>query len=495
MMTGIRNARICRYADEALKEFQTGYQPDVALIAPDLKNGIHGIKLIEKIRNSFETGKGKEIPILLLVSRLDKAMLRHACRTGVEGAIRKPLDHAKIGRIILAAIKTPRRFIAVRDYFGPERRIADDPAYSGPERRTDLGEHETIATKVRRDEKPKSPPTPAPAAQASKQEKPKQTKEPALVKDPNITPISEYELPESRVDKVAVKPKGGKIVADDEPFPEAEKPKPVVKPQPVAKPKPQPPQEARPEPAAKPKPAATAAVPTQKPKPVPPKPAAKPKQEGKGVEAAAPAKPAKPKEEAREEVEIVDIDEALRNHRLWVDSAGREGEAIVVERANLRGADLEAADLTGVSLIQANFTEAKMTEIVLRKANLTGAVFAKANLTGANLAVARLRRANLVGARLDRAVLRGADLSGAKFKGASLLRTDLSSANLAKADLSGANLSATIGLIQEQVDRAYLDSKTALPNGLKVNPAALARSAKAGLTGLTSKATKRPVKG
>jgi len=494
MMTGIRNARICRNADEALKEFQTGYQPDLALIAPDLKHGIHGIQLIKKIRDSFETGKGKEIPILLLVSRLDKAMLRHACRTGVEGAIRKPLDHAKIGRIILTAIKKPRRFIAVRDYFGPERRILDNSTYSGPERRTALGEHETVATKARRDEQPKSPPASPPVVEPPKQVKPKENKEPVTLKDPNVTPISEYQLPESRVDKVAVKPKGGKIVVDDEPLPKvqelkpAAKPKPVEKSQPVAKPKQQ--QEEKPKPVAAPKLEAK-----PKPKPVPQKPAAKPKQDEKGVETAVPAKSAKPKEEVHEEVEIVDIDEALRNHRLWVDSAGREGEAIVVKRANLRGADLEAADLTGVSLIQANFTEAKLADVVLRKANLTGAIFAKANLTGANLAVARLRQANLIGARLDRAVLRGADLSGAKFKGASLLRTDLSSANLAQADLTGANLSAAVGLIQEQVDRAYLDTKTALPNGLKINPAALARSSKAGLVGLKSRATKRPVKG
>jgi len=499
MMTGIRNVEICWTADETMELLKKGYRPDIALIAPELR-GIHGIQLIQKIRNFFDTGKNEELPILLLIKNPDKAMLRHACRAGVEGAIRKPLDHAKIGRLILNALTKPRRFIAVRNYFGPERRKAEDPAFKGPERRQPLGEHESIATKERRiveQAKPVEKAVDKPEVVGGKSAEPsKPVKQPAVLSDPNITPISQYHLPTPLEEQVAQRPKGGKVVSDDEvpavkPTAKALPVNKTLPPQPEAKPQPAPVAKAAPKP-----------VPAKAVKPVPEKtrptkpvaqPKAPPKETApKGVET---AKPQTPKKEAAPEVEIVDIDDALQKHRLWVDSAGREGEALSVKRANLRGADLEEADLTGASLIQANFTDANLTQVILRKANLTGSIFANTKMEGANLAVARLKRANLSKAQLNRAVLRGADLSGARFKGASLVRTDLSSANLANTDFTGANLSMVVGLIQEQVDRACLDEKTALPAGIKASSQALARKPQGGLSGLRAKAVRAPDKG
>jgi|GEM_PF-344081 len=501
MMIGIRNAEICYSADEALEVLRRGFRPDIALISPDLA-GIHGIQLIKKIRSFLDAQKSDELPILLLINKPSKEMFRHACRAGIEGAVRKPMEHTKIGRMMQAAIKTPRRFIAIRDYFGPERRNASDLSYSGPERRKPLAEHEAIATKSRHgEEEKKAPevakPQPAPTVK-------KATEEPKAQPLPNVTPISEYELPTPLEEQIATKPKGGKLIEADELPKEPVKPeakleqKPVEKPKAAIKPKPaEKPVAAKPvAPIAPAKPVAppkeeVAAVKPPAEKPQPKKAPAQPKKEEKGLEAA-PVE--KPKKEAVEEVEIVDIDEALLSHRLWVDSAGKEGHAMSVARANLRGADLESADLTGASLVQANFTDANLKEVVLRKANLTGAIFSNTQLIGANLAVARLKKANLSNARLDKAVLRGADLTGARFKGASLLRIDLSSANLANADLSGVNLSTAIGLIQEQIDRAFMDKKTTLPAGLQVSPAVLARKAKAGLAGLKAKAVRAPNK-
>lgn len=75
------------------------------------------------------------------------------------------------------------------------------------------------------------------------------------------------------------------------------------------------------------------------------------------------------------------------------------------------------------------------------------------------------------------------------------MRTDLSSANLANTDFTGANLSMVVGLIQEQVDRACLDEKTALPAGIKASSQALARKPQGGLSGLRAKAVRAPDKG
>jgi uncharacterized protein YjbI with pentapeptide repeats len=73
---------------------------------------------------------------------------------------------------------------------------------------------------------------------------------------------------------------------------------------------------------------------------------------------------------------------------------------------------------------------------------------------------------DLTGTRLNGANLRRANLSGVDF-----YQTHLRRANLAGADLSGTNLSETMNLTQEQIDEAYGDEQTKLPEHLN-RPAA-----------------------
>ncbi|WGO84497.1 pentapeptide repeat-containing protein [Arsenophonus apicola] len=75
----------------------------------------------------------------------------------------------------------------------------------------------------------------------------------------------------------------------------------------------------------------------------------------------------------------------LDEHKVWVDSMGKNG----------------------------------------RKANLSGANLIRADLRGADLQGANLQGANLWGANLIRADLQGADLQGADLQGANLWRADL----------------------------------------------------------------------
>ena len=95
----------------------------------------------------------------------------------------------------------------------------------------------------------------------------------------------------------------------------------------------------------------------------------------------------------------------LAEHKLWLESNGKQGTRADLTDADLTGANLPCADLWGANL---------------RGANLRGA-----NLRGANLTDANLWGANLVNADLTRANLRGADLRGAKLEGADLTGTIL----------------------------------------------------------------------
>ena len=110
----------------------------------------------------------------------------------------------------------------------------------------------------------------------------------------------------------------------------------------------------------------------------------------------------------------------LKEHQLWINSNGENGERADLSNKNLRGENLRGANLRGADL---------------RGANLRGA-----NLRGADLIGANLFRANLIGANLRGADLRGADLFRADLFRADLFRADLFRADLEGADLEGANL-------------------------------------------------------
>jgi len=109
--------------------------------------------------------------------------------------------------------------------------------------------------------------------------------------------------------------------------------------------------------------------------------------------------------------DLLEVAQALDQHRLWVESGGKEGT-----RGDFSGADLTDADLTG--------------------ANLQGAQMQKAKLRGADLSMANLRNANLVEADLRDANLLGTEFSGANLMGANLY----GSQGLWAGRLGGANL-------------------------------------------------------
>ena len=120
-----------------------------------------------------------------------------------------------------------------------------------------------------------------------------------------------------------------------------------------------------------------------------------------------------------------ELKEILEQHKLWIDTNGKQGQ-----RANLSGANLYRAYITGAKLEFAN----------LNGANLEGANLWDENLTGAKLTGAKLTGANLINAILYSANLRGANLLGANLTRADLTRASLNGANLNGANLNGANL-------------------------------------------------------
>ena len=94
-------------------------------------------------------------------------------------------------------------------------------------------------------------------------------------------------------------------------------------------------------------------------------------------------------------ITATELKSILTEHKLWLESNGKQGTRAILRGANLRGANLKGANLNDANLTRANLT----------RANLVGADLTRANLQGADLWDANLFRANLNGADLMGAVL------------------------------------------------------------------------------------------
>ena len=112
-------------------------------------------------------------------------------------------------------------------------------------------------------------------------------------------------------------------------------------------------------------------------------------------------------------METFKLNHILEQHKLWVETKGKQGVCVDLRGAILKNADLNCAELNGANLTDANLYYANLYYANLPDANLTGADLRYANLTGAEL-----NGAELNGAELNGADLRGADLRGANLRGA-----------------------------------------------------------------------------
>jgi uncharacterized protein YjbI with pentapeptide repeats/CheY-like chemotaxis protein len=109
----------------------TDMSPTAVLV--DLQLDGNAIDLIRQVRDP-DVSPNSMVPIVITTSTVDADQLRMACRVGIESIIRKPITEDSFIKRVRAAVRTPRRFIAAPDYFGPDRRREDLP-FEGRDRR------------------------------------------------------------------------------------------------------------------------------------------------------------------------------------------------------------------------------------------------------------------------------------------------------------------------------------------------------------------------
>jgi uncharacterized protein YjbI with pentapeptide repeats len=137
------------------------------------------------------------------------------------------------------------------------------------------------------------------------------------------------------------------------------------------------------------------------------------------------------------------LEEALANHKEWLDSHAATGG-----KADLQKAQLEDRELIGVSLRYADLQDANLKSADMLLADLRDACLVRANLEEACLVGVNLEGANLEGASLESAMgLLPRQLAGANLHEASLPATILEFNALAefqRTSLTAARLFATV---------------------------------------------------
>ena len=120
-------------------------------------------------------------------------------------------------------------------------------------------------------------------------------------------------------------------------------------------------------------------------------------------------------------------------------------EEWIIERKKIEDSrsDLRRRDLSYAKLMKADLRKADLSEADLSFSYLMQADLSEANLAGANLTYAVISEANLKGA-------------------------DMEEADLSEAFLHGADMSGAINLTAAQIEEAYIDRDTILPEYIEI---------------------------
>jgi len=187
---------------------------------------------------------------------------------------------------------------------------------------------------------------------------------------------------------------------------------------------------------------------------------------------------------------VVDIEAIANLHRLWLESATKQGQAARFDKADLQGKDfsskrLAAASFFGACLLSARFAEAALMRCDFTGADLRQAAFHKADLRGAVFVDARMMEVDLRGADLSPLLKVGAAQATvvANLRGANLVAAKLTGANLKQACLSGADLSRA-DLTDAVLDGA--DLRNAILDGATIGGATMAGADLRGVEGLAA---------
>jgi len=108
----------------------------VDMIMTDLAmRPMDGIDFVRLLRNDEES-PAPYCPVIMISGHTTQRRLFEARDAGVNEFLSKPITVRGVLHRINQIIEHPRPFVKCNDYFGPDRRRQENPAYRGPRRRS-----------------------------------------------------------------------------------------------------------------------------------------------------------------------------------------------------------------------------------------------------------------------------------------------------------------------------------------------------------------------
>lgn len=100
---------------------------------------LDGIDFVRLLRNSPDS-PNQMAPVIMITGHSTFARVNEARDAGVSEFLAKPLTARGVVERLHQAVEHPRSFVRTDDYFGPDRRRRNDPAYNGLRRRSGDGQ-------------------------------------------------------------------------------------------------------------------------------------------------------------------------------------------------------------------------------------------------------------------------------------------------------------------------------------------------------------------
>jgi two-component system chemotaxis response regulator CheY len=97
---------------------------------------LDGIDFVRLLRNSPDS-PNQMAPVIMITGHSTERRVHEARDVGVNEFLSKPITAKGVIGRITEVVENPRPYIRCDDYFGPDRRRRQDPAYQGPWRRHD----------------------------------------------------------------------------------------------------------------------------------------------------------------------------------------------------------------------------------------------------------------------------------------------------------------------------------------------------------------------
>jgi two-component system, chemotaxis family, chemotaxis protein CheY len=136
---GVKNVVDAGDGADAFKELRH-YSADIIICDWNMEP-LDGLDFTRMVRTASDS-PNPFVPIIMLTGHTEMNRVVEARDAGVHEFLAKPLSAKGLYSRIRSILERPRPFIRAGQYFGPDRRRRDNPAYMGGERRKPEGEQE-----------------------------------------------------------------------------------------------------------------------------------------------------------------------------------------------------------------------------------------------------------------------------------------------------------------------------------------------------------------